>query len=164
MKNFLILTFSFLLLEGLNGCKQKGNNPETGPVSTYTNLDSVIKVTTDPNIVPPETNPPMAPTTVKFSETKFDFGKIKAGDVVTHTYKFKNTGSMPLKVRHVKPSCSCTTPDWTKEEVPPGGEGFVTAGFNTVGMEGLNLKSITVYLNTIEKTQMLSFSADVLKQ
>ncbi|MFN0200372.1 MAG: DUF1573 domain-containing protein [Bacteroidia bacterium] len=104
----------------------------------------------------------MAKTTVKWDSELFDFGKIKQGEVAKHTFKFKNTGSTPLLVSFVKPSCGCTTPNWTKEEVAPGGEGTVEIHFNTAGKSGNQQKSITVFANTDPVILNLQFKGEII--
>ena len=48
----------------------------------------------------------------------------------------------------VKPSCGCTSPDWSKEEIAPGKEGFIEIIFNSAGKSGMQRKNVSVYLNT----------------
>jgi hypothetical protein len=75
--------------------------------------------------------------TAKFVDTVFDFGNIHDGDVVQHTFKFINVGEGPLTVAKVEASCGCTSPEWTKEVIPPGGEGKVVATFDSKGRGGV---------------------------
>jgi Protein of unknown function (DUF1573) len=96
-----------------------------------------------------------------FEEMEYDFGNIKEGDKVTHVYKFKNTGEVPLIIQDAKPSCGCTAPDWTKTPIPPGEEGFVKAEFDSNGKPGAQNKTITVTANTWPKTSQLRFKAMV---
>jgi hypothetical protein len=99
--------------------------------------------------------------TMNFSETEFDFGTIKEGDVVEHTYSFTNTGQAPLIIQNAQPSCGCTAPDWTKEPIPVGGKGYVKARFDSNGKPNLQNKTITVSANTYPKQTVLRFKAMV---
>lgn len=99
--------------------------------------------------------------TMQFEEMEYNFGTIKEGDKVAHIYKLKNTGEVPLIIQDAKPSCGCTAPDWTKTPIPPGGEGFVKAEFDSNGKPGAQNKTITVTANTWPKTTRLSFRASV---
>ena len=103
-------------------------------------------------------------TTVSFDELTHDFGKIKEGEIVSHIFSFTNTGMYPLKIEDVKPSCGCTTPKWSKEEVMPGESGFLEVEFNSAGKEGQQHKTIKVTLNTEEKMMTLSFEGEVVKE
>ena len=50
-----------------------------------------------------------------------------------------NDGDAPLRLVSVRPSCGCTSPEWTKEPVAPGGVSTTTdprsplARLSTVG-------------------------------
>jgi ribonuclease PH len=78
---------------------------------------------------------------VKFIETVHDFGDLKEEvGQATYEFKFKNAGSVPIKLTDVKASCGCTTPDWTKDEVAPGKDGIVKATYNTTNRPGPSRK------------------------
>jgi hypothetical protein len=82
--------------------------------------------------------------TIVFDTTFHNFGTIKEGEIVEHTFKFRNTGTGPITVRTAQASCGCTTPEWTQNPVQPGGEGFVKVGFKSAGKVGSNRKQVTV--------------------
>ena len=100
--------------------------------------------------------------TMQFESTDHDFGTIKQGDVVVHTYKFKNTGEAPLIIQSAQGSCGCTVPEWSKEPIPVGGTGFVTAKFDSQGKQDVQSKTVTVSANTFPKQTVLKFKAMVL--
>lgn len=81
-----------------------------------------------------------------WDNTSHDFGKIKQGTPVTHEFKFTNTGKVALVIPNVQASCGCTTPDWSKEPVMPGGQGFIKATFNAASPGAFN-KTVTVTAN-----------------
>jgi hypothetical protein len=110
---------------------------------------------------PAEEKPEGPLPTMTFSETEFDFGNIKEGDVVEHTYSFTNTGEAPLIIQNAQPSCGCTVPDWTKTPIPVGGKGYVKARFDSNHKSNLQNKTITVTANTWPKQTVLRFKAMV---
>lgn len=82
---------------------------------------------------------------VQFKEEAFDFGQVKEGEgPVTHQFEFTNALNRPVKILNVKPSCGCTTPDWTREPVMPGKTGFIQARFDPKGRPGYFNKTLTV--------------------
>ncbi len=81
-----------------------------------------------------------------WDNTSHDFGKIKQGTPVTHEFKFTNSGKVPLVITNVQASCGCTTPDWSKEPVMPGGQGFIKATYNAASA-GAFSKTVTVTAN-----------------
>lgn len=104
----------------------------------------------------------MPKTEISFAEKDFDFGRISAGAVVTHTYKFKNTGAGPLLIVKADASCGCTVPSFPKAPVPPGGEGAIQVQFNSKGRSGMQHKTIMVVSNAQEKLVHLHFNAEVI--
>ncbi|KAA3437987.1 DUF1573 domain-containing protein [Rufibacter hautae] len=92
---------------------------------------------------------PVGPS-ILFEEQKFDFGEIKAGDVVEHTFKFTNNGTLPLVISNVRTTCGCTATDYPKAPVMPGETASITAKFNSAGKRGQQNKVITVESNAIQ--------------
>ncbi len=80
------------------------------------------------------------------SNTTHDFGKIPQGTPASTTFEFVNNGKTDLILSNVKPSCGCTTPEYTKEPIAPGGKGTIKATYNAAGAGVFN-KSITVTSN-----------------
>jgi len=82
---------------------------------------------------------------LQFREETYDFGKVpEQNGPVTHDFIFTNASNRPVKIVSVQPSCGCTTPNWTKELIPPGKTGTITASFNPQGRPGFFNKSLTV--------------------
>lgn len=118
-----------------------------------------------PTAVPVAEEKPEGPLPVLAFETiDHDFGTINEGDVVEYTYKFKNSGEAPLIIQSAQPSCGCTVPDWTKDPIPVGGEGYVKAKFDSQGKPNIQNKTITVTANTWPKQTQLKFKAMVAPQ
>lgn len=92
-------------------------------------------------------------------ETK-DFAKIGQGTPVTATFKFKNTGKIPLVISGVQASCGCTTPDYSKEPIAPGESGFVMATYNAAN-PGAFHKSVTVSANVDGGSVVLYLKGEV---
>lgn len=90
-------------------------------------------------------------TTIEITETLFEFGIVQQGDRIKHSFVFKNTGTQPLVIGHVKTSCSCTSSDWSNEPVAPGAEAIVTLDLNTSDKEGGISKGALVFMNTEEE-------------
>ena len=98
---------------------------------------------------------------MSFEETNHDFGNVKAGETVEHTFKFKNTGSSDLVISNAKASCGCTVPSYTKTPVGPGQEGEVSVSFNSAGKSGNQNKSVTITANTEKGSEVVNFTANV---
>jgi hypothetical protein len=99
---------------------------------------------------------------IQFEEEIFDFGKITQGEVVSHDFKFKNTGKNNLIISGASGSCGCTVPKWPKEPILPGEEGMLNVVFSSEGKKGIQEKTITVVTNCEPSTRIIRIKADIL--
>ena len=88
----------------------------------------------------------VTPEVLAMKETAFDFGTIPQGKPVYHFFEVTNTGKTPMVISNVQTSCGCTTPEWSKEPVAPGGTTKIRVGYNAAG-EGHFEKYITIMYN-----------------
>ena len=84
-----------------------------------------------------------APSVIKWQQTSQQFGSIKQGVPVTATFRFTNTGRVPVLLTNVQGSCGCTVPAWSHEPVAPGKSSVVSATFNAAH-PGAFTKTVTV--------------------
>lgn len=102
------------------------------------------------------------PTEISFEQMDYDFGTVKEGDQVKHTYKFKNTGDKSLILINVKGSCGCTVPeDWPKNPIEPGGTGEIKVVFDSQDRVGNVRKNVRVEANTNPSLSILTLSGVV---
>jgi Protein of unknown function (DUF1573) len=87
-------------------------------------------------------------TTIEWIDSLRNFGSIKYGDSVLIKFRFRNTGSHPLFLSAVRPSCGCTVPDYSLEAIMPGEENELTANFHSIGQADTIHKTILVTSNT----------------
>lgn len=97
-----------------------------------------------------------------FLEYDHDFGIVNEIDGSVKTdYIVRNIGNQPLVLTEVKPSCGCTQPEWTKDTIPPGGEGFVRAIFDPTNLPGPFEKVVYVRTNGVPASTTLIFRGTV---
>jgi hypothetical protein len=157
MKKIVVLGIltSVLLISACQKNEDSTTNKEAlQQDASVTSLKKEI-VATNTNETPKET------TSVYFPSTVFDFGTIKQGDKVNYTFEFENEGKIPLIITDVKPSCGCTTPDWTKTPIAPGEKGKIDVEFNSSGKSGMQVKNITVYANIPDGTKTLVLKGNI---
>jgi len=107
-------------------------------------------------------NEPAELTSIQWLDsTTINLGKIKEGQVVEVSYRFKNSGDKNLVIESVKAGCGCTVPERPEKPIAPGEEDIIKAKFDSHGKPGHQQKTITVTANTPEKDQVLTFSVDV---
>ncbi len=109
-------------------------------------------------------NPEAANTFAKFQfeETFKDFGVINEGEVVEHTFEFKNAGEEDLIITNVQTSCGCTASNWPRNAISPGQSSKLIVSFNSKGKKGQNTKEITVIGNTRPTQTILTIKANVI--
>src|SRR5688572_3519378 len=96
-----------------------------------------------------ETNPSTssAGPKIQFAQPVFDFGRVKAGEVVKHAFVFTNTGSANLEILDVKPGCGCTAAGTWDKLVEPGKTGSIPLQLNSTGFGGKITKSANIFCN-----------------
>lgn len=102
-----------------------------------------------------------ADATVKFTELKHDFGKIKQGVPVTYDFVFSNAGNQPVVIESATASCGCTTPTWPKTPVMKSKTDKVSAGFNAASVQPFE-KSIFVKVAGYDLPIELKITGEVL--
>ncbi|NBW33025.1 MAG: DUF1573 domain-containing protein [Cytophagia bacterium] len=98
-----------------------------------------------------------------FDKEIHDFGIIKAGEKVSYSFRFVNRGGRDLIIQSASGSCGCTVPDFPKEPIPPGREGFIRVMFNSEGKSGVQEKQVTVLANTLPNTITVRVKAEIVQ-
>ncbi len=99
---------------------------------------------------------------IKFNETTHEFGNIKEekGDA-KFDFIFTNVSKQVIFIRKVETSCGCTTPKFNTDSVLPGGQGKITAIYETENKSGNFHKFMYVYFNISDNFQSLAIKGDV---
>ena len=79
------------------------------------------------------------------------------------SFTLRNTGTEPLLINEVIPSCGCTAVDWTHEPVAPGAEGMVTAIYDAK-MLGVFQKDFEIYTNASDEPFYLHIQGRVVSK
>jgi len=99
---------------------------------------------------------------IQFREEKWDFGKVKQGEILTHEFVFKNVGESPLSILRVRTSCGCTAALVSDKKVEPGKEGRIKITFNSGGYSDKIVKEIYVASDDPNRSNLeLSISAEI---
>jgi hypothetical protein len=105
----------------------------------------------------------VATTKMQVSATEHDFGSFKEeADRQTFDFIVTNTGTEPLIIQNVQASCGCTTPEWTKQPIPAGAKGKVTAIYDPKDRPGQFNKTLSVYTNTKPEVTVLVIKGEVI--
>lgn len=79
-----------------------------------------------------------------FEALEHRFGSVPEGEVATHTFRFTNTGTQPVRLVNVQASCGCTTPRYTTDAVAPGATGDLVVEYHSQGRPGPFDKTVTL--------------------
>jgi len=146
MNRIIIIFFAAVILISCNKKSEK-KELETESISNPLTADGEVDTTQMPKMI--------------FEKDVYDFGKIKQGEKVSYSYKFKNTGKSPLIISNATATCGCTIPKYSQEPLNPGEEGVIEVIFDSKNKTGLQNKTITVISNTIPNTKVLYLRGDV---
>lgn len=98
---------------------------------------------------------------MEFDTMEYDFGTIVEGEIIDGAFIVTNKGKVDLVITAVKPSCGCTTPDWTKDPIKPGEKGEIKFSFNSNGRVGKQNKSITITSNAEKVNEVIRLTGTV---
>tara|TARA_B100001287_G_scaffold95544_1_gene80265 strand:- start:33 stop:500 length:468 start_codon:yes stop_codon:yes gene_type:complete len=151
MKNITIL----LLVVLISSCGSQVSDLELRVAKLETEIASMRKggVST---VVPAGAFPKFS-----FQEEEHNFGDINDGDIVSHTFKFTNSGEAPLIISKATAACGCTVPQWPRQPIPVGGSGEIKVQFDSSNKPGMQNKVVTITANTESKVKKLLIRAQV---
>jgi hypothetical protein len=101
---------------------------------------------------------------VVVQRAEHDFGNIKEGIKVKHSYVISNNGGDLLKITKVRASCGCTAAHPEKSELAPGESTVIKIEFNSAGREGKQEKYIYVNTNDPKNPELkLKMTCNIVK-
>ncbi|MCJ8166845.1 DUF1573 domain-containing protein [Pontibacter sp. E15-1] len=163
MKKSLFLAASFAVAVFTTSCDNTAGNDTVASEAAVADNNAVQPIE-NPNVVsgtetagPADANAPV----ITFQEQEYDFGTIKQGDVVNHTFKFTNTGKSPLIIESATASCGCTVPQPPTEPIAPGESSQIEVKFNSAGKMGQQYPTVTVRANTQPNIVKVSLKGNV---
>lgn len=98
---------------------------------------------------------------ISFESDMHDFGQLMAGENISYSFKFTNTGNADLVISGCDASCGCTVADYPRERIAPGKSNYITVSFKSQGMSGQQVKEVTVFSNTQPASTKLRIMAQV---
>ncbi|MFP4526500.1 MAG: DUF1573 domain-containing protein [Bacteroidales bacterium] len=99
---------------------------------------------------------------MEFEKVYHDFGSLKAGEKVSYTFKFKNSGGSELIIKDAVAGCGCTVPKYDKHPIAPGEKGSVEVIFDTRGRRGTQIQTVLLKTNTPYGEKTLTIKANVV--
>ena len=148
---FLGLSILFLL-----GCNQERHQPESSSEKTLQEIKQEGALS-NADIIrnPVSADTPLDTVNVAkitFEEQNYEFGEVIEGEIIEHTFKFKNTGKAPLVIQGARSTCGCTVPEWPEDPIPAGEEGEIFVRFNTKNKRARQVKPVIITANSYPAT------------
>lgn len=147
MKSYALLVLAAGLTIILSGCRQQ---------STDAGVDIIRNPQSAQGYDTKEAMPVMT-----FDNDLHDFGRLSAGESISYSFHFRNTGNADLVISGCSATCGCTIADYPKGRVAPGGEGYVTVTFKSAGKSGQQFQEVTVVSNAQPSRIKLKILAQV---
>jgi len=92
---------------------------------------------------------------IEFERLVHDYGEIEQGANGDADFRFRNVGSEPLVLSHVRTGCACARPTWSREPVMPGDFGVITLHYDTNRIGHIGRVAV-VYSNSVENAHRIS--------
>jgi Protein of unknown function (DUF1573) len=166
MHKGLVYIFSVSLLLSCGGDEDEANTDTDGSGSIIgnTNPDNSSSQPTTTFLAEESKIEGMETTSIEYFDLKHDFGNVFYPSDNKFTFKFKNTGTLPLVIDKATASCGCTIPNKPEEPILPGAIGELDVIFRPKsGQVGqVVTKKITVVANTNPKESYLEITANVM--
>ncbi|MFT3901879.1 MAG: DUF1573 domain-containing protein [Niabella sp.] len=152
MKKNILFALAFVLIAAM-ACNDGKDKKAEGPQLTEEQKQLALKDSANG-------------TTIQWLDSTYqNVGKVKKGQSVEISFRFKNTGDKPLIIAAVLPGCGCTVAEKPETPILPGKEDKIVAKFNSESQSvGSHQKNVTVQANTQPMpTTVLTFNVDVVE-
>ncbi|MEE9350162.1 MAG: DUF1573 domain-containing protein [Flavobacteriaceae bacterium] len=99
---------------------------------------------------------------MEFETTTINYGKITSEASGRRTFKFTNTGNVPLIINSVKGSCGCVVLKYPKKPIMPNEKGEIEIVYNVLKVGRIS-RTVTITANTKKSRIVLKIKGRVLK-
>lgn len=147
-----------------NSKGRKGAQIKTVRVITNDPEKSDINFVIRCNILVDQSNSQSSGALLFLPENQFNFGQVKEGTTVSHTFELVNKGSDILEIKDVKTSCGCTAALVSSSTLKPGEKGTLKVDLDTKGRQGKMSRTVSIVSNdSKQSTKVITIYAEVLK-
>jgi len=87
---------------------------------------------------------------------EWDFGQVKAGSTVTHTFVYKNDSPETVHIKDITTSCGCTASEVKKKTIPAGETSNIEVTFKSKGYSGDVSQNIFLFTDS-QKNPIMKF-------
>ena len=142
-----ILLLSMIMVIAVVGCRRQ-------------NADTDIDLIRNPKSAQGYDDTEKMPV-ISFDQELHDFGRLSAGESISYSFHFKNTGNADLIISGCSATCGCTVADYPRGRIAPGKDGYITVTFKSAGKSGTQFQEVTVVSNAQPARTKLKITAQV---
>ena len=102
-----------------------------------------------------------ASSLIKPDVSKYDFGKLKQNVPAVIYFTVTNTSDKPVVIENATAGCGCTTPEYRKEPIAPGGTTKIKVGYNAAAM-GRFEKDVSLKLVGVQEPLVIKITGEVV--
>ncbi len=84
---------------------------------------------------------------IHIAEKNYNFGEVTEGEKIQHDFSIMNSGTSDLLIQRVIAGCGCTAAAVLNESIPPNTETKITVSLDTLGLAGMQNKSVRIFTN-----------------
>jgi hypothetical protein len=97
---------------------------------------------------------------IELTEEMHNFGTLKAGEIVSYSFQFKNNGTAPFRLTKVEPACGCLSVKYDKEDIATQATSVIEVIFHSEDEWGNQIKTVSIETSAGE-TKILTIGAYV---
>jgi len=94
--------------------------------------------------------PVITPRSEIIDPYSWDFGKVKEGVILEHSFILKNESKVTLNIKDINTSCGCTVSKVQKKVLLPGEATLIEVNFNTKGYSAKVQQFIYVHTDNLD--------------
>ena len=84
------------------------------------------------------------PGRIVFDKEIHNFGTLKEGEIISYSFRFRNSGDSPFNIVKVEKSCGCIGVNYSSNAIMPGDSSIVEIVFNSAGEWGNLIREATI--------------------
>lgn len=100
---------------------------------------------------------------IKFETKTFNLDTVKTNSTTQKSFKYVNTGKIPLIIKDIKSSCGCTVVSFSQKPVMPEKSNKIKFSYTAPKKAVTINKYLIVLTNTYERNYMLRIKGVVVK-
>lgn len=95
----------------------------------------------------------------------WDFGKVKEGSILKHTFILKNESKNTLSIKKLQTSCGCTGSTFSTDKILPGKASEIEVTFDTKGYKDKVRQFVYVHTDGLKEAIIkLTLTAEIINK